>query len=83
MVGQDRMDTIHRKLDPRGRDPCARSVRTSPEITGHETSGRDPGRGYLARRRGRYTLLPRAPAAPPPPNPPPGTAPRSAGRGPP
>jgi hypothetical protein len=38
------MDAIHRKLDPRGRDPCARSVRTSPEITGHETSGRYPGR---------------------------------------
>ena len=38
------MDAIHRKLDPRGRDPCARSVQTSPEITGHETSGRDPDR---------------------------------------
>jgi hypothetical protein len=45
MVGQDWMDTIHRKLDPRGRDPCARGVRTSREITGHEASGRDPGRG--------------------------------------
>jgi hypothetical protein len=44
MVGQDWMDAIHRKVELRGRDPCARSVRTSPEITGHETSGRDPGR---------------------------------------
>ena len=44
MVGQNQTDTIHRKLDPKGRDSCARGARTSREITGHETSGRGPGR---------------------------------------